>query len=100
MINEKSKQLIDWSINQLEDEAFYNQLTQEIAQQLTSFYQQMERKKLLAMLQKKMEKAAIEYGEPEKNIEKLQSERQAEMLDLIGWSCVILWNLEKRGIEQ
>lgn len=95
-IDFESEQFIDWSMQKLKDEAFFNYLTQKVSNQMQSFYLDGSRKKLLKKLREKMEAGAVEHGEPKTDFEEVKKELEEEYLDLIGWSMLLLWGFEKR----
>ena len=94
-IDPESKQFIKWTMQKLENEAFFEYLISKINAQMQAFYFDGSRKTLLKNLRVKMESGALEHGKPKASFEEIKSEIEAEYLDLIGWSMIHLWNFEK-----
>lgn len=93
-IDAESKQFIKWTREHLNDPDYFSLLSYLIDRQLWNFLNG-DKQKLLTALTEKMTKGAIEHGKPTHTKEQVLTELQQELLDLIGWNMVMLWNKRK-----
>ena len=93
-INRESANFIKWTITTLGDEDYFQYVIRRINDKQKDFYSG-DRKELLKTLENKMEKGAIEHGNPIHNFKLIEKEFKDEMLDLIGWMMLYAWALNK-----
>lgn len=92
--DELSQEFIKWSIKYLSNKNNYDKLINDIFSN-AEFYYSKDMKKVLNDLVMKLHKGSIEHGPPIHEQEWLDREIEMELLDLIGYGLLKLWNRER-----
>lgn len=90
-ITPDAARFIDWAMEQLDDPETYNQLLKEIRDNFQRFYEQSPQT-ITEQLHAKLDRGALEHGEPYYPVEKIREELTNEYLDLLGWLLIEKWN--------
>jgi hypothetical protein len=98
LVNSDNKDLIKWAGKHIEDPAEFDRLMNIIFFELRIFFG-TDKDKIKKRLFDKMRRASQEYPTPYMDHWKVKSEQEAEMIDLIGWKLVELFNV-KFGAEK
>lgn len=84
-IHPKSQLLLDRVSERLDDEEFMALMLDRLVEEVRAFFMNTPLHALKALLLSKMVKGAQEHGEPNYSPREIKSQKQEEMLDIIGW---------------
>lgn len=93
LVSSDNKDLIKWAGQHLSDPAEFDLLLQTLVFELRVFYG-ANKEQLKKRLFDKMRQASQEYPTPYMEHWKVRNELEAEMVDLIGWKLVELFNVK------
>lgn len=89
-----SEEFIAWSKAKLEDPDYYIEFMRELPRKAANYFSYPP-KELKEKLEAKLRKGAKEHGEPIHEVEWLQEELQQEYLDMMGYTLLMEWNIER-----
>lgn len=98
LVNSDNKDLIKWAGQHIADPEEFDRMLNIIVFELRIFYG-ANKEQLKQKLFDKMRRASQEYPTPYLEHWKIKNEEEAEMVDLIGWKLVELFNI-KFGAEK
>lgn len=96
MIEPESKEFMKFVKEFLSDSAEYETSVLEIRHLLKEFYD-LPPDEIRRQLMNKLRKGAEEHGEPVYTPHQLKIEFQAELIDLLGWYMIGLWQQERKA---